>query len=185
MRETTRQENRYMFPQNRDIMNTSGLIGIILGNYGPTGDRLNLRRFPHQTAFKTKEIKTEIEGLISLLFGDGGILHDCDELARFYYSGKTFKAEDGAMYCGVRIDTAGRAYLLRMTPDTDSYNLYWYCYDKRWLDARLKAAKQGVKVVDVEGNELFRVEDGGMIRIFDLNVTGGIRYKDTEVEFID
>lgn len=68
-------------------------------------------------------------------------------------------------YYGVRVDTEKYAYLLRLNPNKGEYNLYCYCYVKDWLDGHMKEAKRGIRFIDSHYKELFRIPDGGKIKI--------------------
>lgn len=68
-------------------------------------------------------------------------------------------------YYGVRVDTEKYAYLLRLNPDRGEYNLYCYCYRRDWLDQHLKDAEKGIRFIDSHYKELFRIPDGGKVKI--------------------
>ncbi len=57
------------------------------------------------------------------------------------------------------------AYLLRLNPDRGEYNLYCYCYRRDWLDQHLKDAEKGIRFIDSHYKELFRIPDGGKVKI--------------------
>lgn len=42
---------------------------------------------------------------------------------------------------------------------------YCYCYVRKWLDGHLKNAEKGIRFISSSYKELFRIPDGGMIRI--------------------
>ena len=50
-------------------------------------------------------------------------------------------------------------------PDRGEYNLYCYCYRRDWLDQHLKDAEKGIRFIDSHYKELFRIPDGGKIKI--------------------
>ena len=68
-------------------------------------------------------------------------------------------------YYGVRVDSEKYAYLLRLNPDRGEYNLYCYCYRRDWLDQHLKDAEKGIRFIDSHYKELFRIPDGGKVKI--------------------
>lgn len=45
-------------------------------------------------------------------------------------------------------------------------NLYCYCYRKDWFDRHLNNAEKGIRFIDPNYKELFRIEDGDKIRYF-------------------
>lgn len=69
-------------------------------------------------------------------------------------------------YCteyGFRVDTEKHAYLLRCNPTRGDYNFYCYCFVKEWLDKHIQKAEQGIRFIDPNYKELFRIPDGGRI----------------------
>ena len=64
----------------------------------------------------------------------------------------------------LRADTQKHAYILRLNPQEGDYNLYCYCYRKDWLDRHLKNAEKGIRFIDPNYKELFRIEDGDKVR---------------------
>ena len=66
---------------------------------------------------------------------------------------------------GIRVNTPDYAYLLRMNPTKGDYNLYCYCYQRKWLDRHLQQAERGIRFINPNYKELFRIPDGDKIRI--------------------
>ena len=69
-------------------------------------------------------------------------------------------------YCteyGFRVDTEKHAFLLRCNPTKGDYNFYCYCYVKEWLDKHIQKAEQGIRFIDPQYKELFRIPDGGKV----------------------
>ena len=66
----------------------------------------------------------------------------------------------------LRADTQKHAYILRLNPKKGDYNLYCYCYRKDWFDRHLNNAEKGIRFIDPNYKELFRIEDGDIIRYF-------------------
>ena len=78
------------------------------------------------------------------------------------YADSAFKG----CYCteyGFRVDTEKHAYLLRCNPTRGDYNFYCYCFVKEWLDKHIQKAEQGIRFIDPNYKELFRIPDGGRI----------------------
>ncbi len=70
---------------------------------------------------------------------------------------------------------------MRLNPYKGEYNLYCYCYRRDWLDQHLAKAERGIRFIDPQYKELFRIPDGDKIRIF----TGGGETRDRICRFID
>ena len=64
---------------------------------------------------------------------------------------------------GFRVDTEKHAFLLRCNPTKGDYNFYCYCYVKEWLDKHIQKAEQGIRFIDPQYKELFRIPDGGKV----------------------
>lgn len=67
-------------------------------------------------------------------------------------------------YCteyGFRMDTEKHAFLFRCNPTKGDYNFYCFCYVKEWLDRHISKAEQGIRFIDPNYKELFRIPDGG------------------------
>ena len=61
------------------------------------------------------------------------------------------------------MDTEKHAFLLRCNPTKGDYNFYCYCYVKEWLDKHIQKAEQGIRFIDPQYKELFRIPDGGKV----------------------
>ena len=69
-------------------------------------------------------------------------------------------------YCteyGFRVNTEKHAFLLRCNPTKGDYNFYCYCYVKEWLDKHIQKAEQGIRFIDPQYKEMFRIPDGGKV----------------------
>ena len=64
----------------------------------------------------------------------------------------------------LRADTDKHAYMLRLNPQKGEYNLYCYCYRRDRFDRHLKNAEKGIRFIDPNDKELFRIEDGDKVR---------------------
>ena len=96
---------------------------------------------------------------------EGDILHNRKDLAYYCYTNPQSKMPTEQDYYGVRVDTDKYAYLLRLNPNKGEYNLYCYCYVKDWLNGHMKDAAKGIRFINSHYKELFRIPDGGKIKI--------------------
>lgn len=95
----------------------------------------------------------------------GPILESRSNLSKFCYS--HMKGEFGNdREWGIRVDTDRYSYLMRLNPNRGKYNLYCYCYVREWLEQHMEAARHGIRFINPHYEELFRIPDGDMIRIF-------------------
>jgi hypothetical protein len=66
---------------------------------------------------------------------------------------------------GIRVNTAKYTFIMCCTPRQGDYNLYCHCYKREWLDKHIERAKEGIRFIDSDYNEKFRLADGDKIRI--------------------
>ena len=177
IRPMTKPERMYCYTQSPQIRSQTGNIGYLRADMDTDGKGFYSSWFGFGDDGKTDRFKEELDGVIgSLRFGEGAeaFLKDRKALAGYCFSRpETFITEREA---GVRIDTEEHAFLLRLNPDRGEYNLYCYCYRKDFLDRHLKEAEKGIRFVDTGYRELFRIPDGGKIRI---TYPGGERREET------
>ena len=121
--------------------------------------------FDFREELKTDEFKAEFDDVINSLREEGDILHNRRALAKYCYCTPQSRMQEEPGYYGVRVDTEKYAYLLRLNPDRGEYNLYCYCYRRDWLDQHLKDAEKGIRFIDSHYKELFRIPDGGRVKI--------------------
>lgn len=55
--------------------------------------------------------------------------------------------------------------MLWLNPKQGKYNLYCYCYVRKWPDRHITQAEKGIRLIDPNYKELFRIPDGDQIRI--------------------
>ncbi|MEG1926403.1 MAG: hypothetical protein RR415_11735, partial [Ruthenibacterium sp.] len=113
---------------------------------------------------KTQEFKDELDAVINELRKDGNILRNRSTLSKYCFSTPDSSFGNEREY-GVRVDTEKYAYLMRLNPHKGEYNLYCYCYRRDWLDSHLEKAEKGIRFINSNYKDLFRIEDGGEITI--------------------
>ena len=130
-------------------------------------EQIDLNQLNHQLReeLKTDEFKAEFDDVINSLREEGDILHNRRALAKYCYCTPQSRMQEEPGYYGVRVDTEKYAYLLRLNPDRGEYNLYCYCYRRDWLDQHMKDAEKGIRFIDSHYKELFRIPDGGKVKI--------------------
>ena len=95
---------------------------------------------------------------------DKGLLHNRYDMSAFarHFPESAIKGNYCTEY-GFRVDTEKHAFLLRCNPTKGDYNFYCYCYVKEWLDKHIQKAEQGIRFIDPQYKELFRIPDGGKV----------------------
>ena len=158
-------EDKYTFRQSTQISMQTGLIGHLRADMDTDGNGFFSSWFDFREDLKTDEFKAELDEVINSLREEGDILHNRRALAKYCYCTPQSRMQEEPGYYGVRVDTEKYAYLLRLNPDRGEYNLYCYCYRRDWLDQHLKDAEKGIRFIDSHYKELFRIPDGGKVKI--------------------
>ncbi len=160
-------EQLYTYSQSTSIESRSGLIGHLRADMDTDGNGFFTTWDDYNTELKTQAFKDEFDEVIRALRFDpeyDGILKDRKALARYCYSHPSCQMADGRSF-GIRVDTEQYSYLCRLNPNKGEYNAYIYAYKREWLDQHLSEAQKGVRFIDSHYHELFRIPDGGRIRI--------------------
>ena len=158
-------EDKYTFRQSTQISMQTGLIGHLRADMDTDGNGFFSSWFDFREELKTDVFKAEFDDVINSLREEGDILHNRRALAKYCYCTPQSRMQEEPGYYGVRVDTEKYAYLLRLNPDRGEYNLYCYCYRRDWLDQHLKDAEKGIRFIDSHYKELFRIPDGGKVKI--------------------
>lgn len=112
----------------------------------------------------------------------GAVLSSRSAMSQFVYAHpECCIAGNYTKEAAVRINTKNHSFILRMNPNQGDYNLYCYCCKRDWLDKHMKAAEKGIRFIDPNYKERFRLEDGDMIRI----VASNGEQRDRTARYID
>ena len=161
-------EHLYCYRQSQQISSMTGLIGHLRADMDTSGKGFFSTFFDFRSDLKTPEFKAEFDEVINALRDDkqyGGMLKDRSSLSRHCHQHPKSEISPERHEYGFRADTAQYAYLLRLNPQRGEYNLYCYCYRRDWLDGHLERASQGIRFIDRNYKELFRLTDGDKIRL--------------------
>lgn len=161
-------ERNYCYAQSQQISMQTGLIGHLRADMDSSGTGFFSSFFNFRADLKTEDFKTEFDAVINALRFDesyGGILKDRSALSSYCHGiPESSFGGDGREF-GFRVDTKQYSYMLRLNPNRGEYNLYCYCYQKKWLDRHLQQAERGIRFINLHYKELFRIPDGDKIRI--------------------
>lgn len=168
MRAMNPAERNYCYAQSQQISMQTGLIGHLRADMDSSGTGFFSSFFNFRADLKTEDFKTEFDAVINALRFDesyGGILKDRSALSSYCHGiPESSFVGDGREF-GFRVDTKQYSYMLRLNPNRGEYNLYCYCYQKKWLDRHLQQAERGIRFINLHYKELFRIPDGDKIRI--------------------
>lgn len=183
IRPITPAERKFTYAQSQQIIERTGSIGYLRADMGSSGTGFFSSWNEHCKERKTQVFKDEFDNVINALRFDcayGGILKDRFALARYCNANPTTSYGNDREY-GIRVDTARYACLMRLNPHKGEYNLYCYCYENEALDRYMRDAENGIAILNMEGKELFQIEDGEYLRI----MTRSGESRDHEVRYID
>ena len=167
VRPMTPIERLYSYTQSSQIQGQTGCIGHLRADMDTDGNGFFSSWDDHRGYLKSEEFKAEFDEVINALRSDesfGGMLKNRTSLAKYCYSQPESAFKDGKEF-GFRADTEKYSYMLRLNPNKGEYNIYCYCYKRDWLDGHMKNAERGIRFIDPNYNTLFKVPDGGKIRI--------------------
>lgn len=162
-------ERMYSYAQSQQITMRTGTIGYLRGDFDSNGNGFHTTWFDEVESRKTDEFKVEFDEVINALRFDetyGGLLSSRSAMQKYGRNqpDSAFQGNFTTEY-GFRIDTGSFAYLLRCIPVKGDYNFYCWCFEAKWLDRHLKQAERGIRFIDPNYKELFRIPDGDKIRI--------------------
>ncbi len=166
IRPMTKAEKMYCYTQSQQIRSQCGNIGYLRADMDTDGQGFYSTWNGFRDDLKTPEFQDEFNQLINTLRFQGTLdAFLTNRTAMLHYCFAHMDARINDREFGFRVDTAGYAYMMRLNPNRGEYNLYCYCYRKDWLDHHLQEAERGIRFIDSSYNELFRIPDGGRIRI--------------------
>ena len=158
-------ERKYTYRQSQQISMQTSLIGYLRADFGSSGKEFFSSWNDFRKDLKTDEFKTEFDDVINSLRENNGVLSGRGAMLKYCYDTPGSSFENDRNEYGVRVDTEKYSYLMRLNPNRGEYNLYCYCYEKKWLDRHISQAEKGIRFIDPHYKELFRIPDGDKIRI--------------------
>ena len=184
LRVMTEAERKYAYTQSQQIIGQTGCIGHLRADMDSSGTGFYTSWDDHCADLKTDEFKEQFDAVISMLRFDeryGGVLKNRSSLAAYCYAHPDSGFGGDGREFGFRADTQQYAYLMRLNPNRGEYNIYVYCYRRDWLDQHMKRAEKGIRFIDPNYKEQFRIPDGDKIRI----LRGDGERRDCVCRFID
>ncbi len=166
--EATNPEQLYTFTQSQQLASQTGCLGHFRADFGPDGDEFHSSWEDQRSDLKTDAFKEQFNEIIDELRNgtdNGKLFSTRANLARFCFRHPTAAiplAKDSTAY---RFDVGDYAYLMRLNSNRGDYNIYIYVYVADWLDKHLHEAERGIRFIDPHYNELFRISDGGQVRL--------------------
>jgi len=176
-------ERKYTYSQSSQITAQTGLIGHLRGALETVGSSFLTSWDDHSPQLNTADFKTVFDEVInSLRSGSENDLFLRNRAALSAYCNFHPESSFGNdLEYGVRVDAGNYAMLMRLNPHQGQYNIYCYCYVREWLDRHLHNAERGIRFINPDYQELFRISDGDRIRI----VIKGGEIRDRVCRYID
>lgn len=162
-------EQKYTYAQSQQLRGQTGSIGHLRGDFDSTGNGFFTTWEDHRRDLKTDEFKQELDDVVNILRFDehyDGLLKNRNAMLNYCggHADSGFRGNYSTDY-GFRADTENYAYLIRCNPNKGDYNFYCFCYQSSWLDKHIQNASRGIRFIDPNYNEKFRITDGDSIHI--------------------
>ena len=167
IRPVTPNEWKYTYSQSMQLERQTGNIGHLRGDFDSSGQGFYTTWDDHRKQWKTDEFKAEFDEVVNALRSEEyGLLKSRSAMNEYVrrFPESSFKENYCTEY-GFRAETEKYAYLIRCNPTKGDYNFYCYCYVKEWLDKHIQKAEKGIRFIDPNYKELFRIPDGGKITL--------------------
>lgn len=164
-------ERLYAYSNSQQIEGQTGCIGYLRGDFGD-GNEFYTSWFVRQKRLNDEQFRADLDEVVNYLRADDGpaLLYDRRHMLKYCcnYPAAIMKGTSSIEY-GFTIRTGQYTYCLRCNPTPGNYNFYLYAYVAEFLDSHIKKAARGIRFITPNYTELFRLPDGGKIRIFDSN----------------
>lgn len=164
MRPATPTERLYAKRQCIPIMERCGSPGILVAELDDSGTAFCSHWDIWDPAWKTPEFSVELDAMIEMLRSDqryGPVLKNIPAMIAYCLNNQESRIMQSPEYL-FRVDAG---YLIRLHPYKGEENLFLYCYRRDWLDRHMEQAEKGIRFIGPHYKELFRIPDGGQVRI--------------------
>lgn len=167
LRTMTQSEHNYCFAQSKQLEAECGFIGYLRGDFGKAGNQFYTTWFEGNSKLKTEEFSKEFDEVVNALNDDPkyrGIIHNLEDMIMLCATRPNSHISDNRNY-GFRAETNKFAYMIRCIPYANDYNFYIFACDRASLNRHIHNADNGIRFITPEYKELFRLKDGGNIKI--------------------
>ena len=164
LKPATLTERMYTYTQSSQIGSQTGNLGHLRADMDSDGTAFLSSWTDCRGDLKTPEFHEEFNELIRSMKEEGNPFQSRTILSRYCFAHPEAADQDFRNFF-FRLDSEQYAYMFRLNPNKDEYNVYCYPYRKKWLDQHTEEAKRGIKFLDRNYNEVFRLRDGAKIRV--------------------
>ena len=157
------EEQKYLYPQSSQIAGQTGCIGHLYAKAEPEGGFRTLWE-DEKRYLRTPEFLDDYAATVGAFrSGMDGFLKNREVMKAYCDRHPEARTESGEY--AVRADTIRYAYLVRMDPKDGEEGFTLTVYKKDCLDAHIQCARRGIRFTDVRYRDLFRLTDGGKLKI--------------------
>ena len=165
LRKLTGSEPLYVYSQSQQISQQTGLVGYLRGDYGESGKQFWTSWFDNRPDWNTPEFKHSLQRTIDRLRYETKQLGDRDQISALCRQHPDSRITKDSRWFGFRVDSDKYAFVMKCGPHKGDYDFYVYCYHRDWLDQHMAKAEHGIRFITSDYKDLFRIPDGGSIRI--------------------
>ena len=164
----TKAERLYLAKQSQEISMITEFIGHLTASLD-TEENVFLSKW--ETFIKewnTPEFKADLDLVLhELRFGEKTkpFLANRKVLMDFCFSHLDAALDPDFEEFGFRLDTESYVYMMKVVPKKGDFNVWIYCYTRKWFDRHLKHAEKGIQFTDASYQPTFRIPDGGTVEI--------------------
>lgn len=156
----------YSAEQSTQISAQCGLIGrldVVLTADGKDTEQWHERR----RELCTDAFLDSLSALMAALRMDNMPLHSLNDFRKAFGSvGDLDRIPEQEGFCAAHYDAEQYSYFLRVNQDGESgADISVFCYLRVWLGQHIERAAEGIRFISSSYDELFRLPDGGKIRI--------------------
>ena len=167
VRSMTKKEQLYCYTQSMQLRGQTGCIGYLRADMDTNGEAFFSSWNDFDRQRNTQGFKDDLDLVIRTLRSQDSAIHflkDRSSLADWCFRHPDAAIDNHYNY-GFRVDTESYTYMMRLNPNKGEYNLYCYCYTKDLLDRHMAEAERGIRFINSNYKDLFRISDGDKIRI--------------------
>lgn len=158
-------EHLYVYQQTQQISQQTGFVGYVRGDFGKNGAEWWSSWFSFRKDRNTPEFNEGLQKVVDGLRFETGQLADRAHLAALCREQPDSAITSDGRWFGFRMDQGQHAFLMKFCPCAGDYNFYIYGYHRDSLNRHMVLAERGIRFITPEYKELFRIPDGGSIRI--------------------
>lgn len=160
----TPHERLFAYKNSNQICAVSGFIGHLRGNFA-YDDKFysDFTDGFYKNNERVKGFSEEFDRLMNvfrgIIPGNKALIDFCRKMPSAKFKGLCYEE-----YCLVD-KTEKFVYIIRLIPVEGEYNVYIHCYIRSMFDEFIKRSEKGIRFINSNYRELFRIPDGGRIII--------------------